>query len=88
MLGVIVVNLTRTVTFFFVCVNASRILHNRMFACILRAPILFFDTNPIGRVLNRFSKDVGFLDDLLPLQFCEYMLVSGGLGLMSEWVSG
>ena len=47
-----------------------------MFHSILRAPILFFDTNPIGRVLNRFSTDVGYLDDLLPLRFCEYMLVS------------
>ena len=76
-LGVVLINLTRTIAFVFVCVNASRILHNRMFASILRAPILFFDTNPIGRVLNRFSKDTGFLDDLLPYQFCEYMLVSG-----------
>ena len=76
-LGVIILNLIRTIAFFFVCVNASRVLHNRMFASILRAPVLFFDTNPIGRVLNRFSKDVGFLDDLLPFQFCEYMLVSG-----------
>ena len=76
-LGVVLINLTRTISFFFLCVNASRILHNHMFASILRAPILFFDTNPIGRVLNRFSKDVGFLDDLLPYQFCEYMLVSG-----------
>ena len=31
--------------------------------------------NP-GRVLNRFSKDVGFLDDLLPSVFGEYFLVS------------
>ena len=30
----------------------------------------------LGRVLNRFAKDVGFLDDLLPFQFCEYFLVS------------
>ena len=30
----------------------------------------------VGRVLNRFSKDVGFLDDVLPFIFCEYLLVS------------
>lgn len=30
----------------------------------------------IGRILNRFSKDTGFLDDLLPYTFCEYLLVS------------
>ena len=29
-----------------------------------------------GRVLNRFSKDVGFLDDLLPYTFMEYLVVS------------
>ena len=30
----------------------------------------------LGRILNRFSKDVGFLDDLLPYHFCEFILVS------------
>ena len=29
-----------------------------------------------GRVLNRFSKDVGFLDDQLPFYFCEHLMVS------------
>ena len=29
-----------------------------------------------GRVLNRFSKDIGFLDDLLPHTFLEYLFVS------------
>ena len=29
----------------------------------------------LGRVLNRFSKDVGFLDDLLPFIFVQYTVV-------------
>ena len=32
-----------------------------------------------GRVLNRFAKDVGFLDDLLPYIFLEYLTVSAWL---------
>ena len=44
----ILINFARTIAFYFVCVNASRVLHNRMFAAVLRAPVLFFDTNPIG----------------------------------------
>ena len=31
---------------------------------------------PLGRVLNRFSKDIGFMDDLLPFQFVELFTVS------------
>ena len=30
----------------------------------------------LGRVLNRFSKDIGFMDNLLPLQFVELFTVS------------
>jgi len=29
---------------------------------VLRAPILFFDSNPIGRITTRFSKDMTMLD--------------------------
>lgn len=39
----------RTLAFYYVCVNASRVLHNRMFRVLLRVPVLFFDTNPIGK---------------------------------------
>ena len=44
----IIINFARTILFYYVCVNASRVLHNRMFVSVLRAPSLFFDTNPIG----------------------------------------
>ena len=75
LLSLIIVNVTKLIAFFFLCVNSSRVLHNRMFASILRAPVLFFDTNPVGRVLNRFSNDTGLLDDLLPFHFSEYLVV-------------
>ena len=29
-----------------------------------------------GRVLNRFSKDIGFLDDLLPYHYIDFSVVS------------
>ena len=33
---------------FITSLNSSRNLHNKMFKAILRAPILFYDTNPVG----------------------------------------
>ena len=41
-------------------------MNAQMSACVLRAPLAFFHTNPAGRILNRFSKDQGAVDDLLP----------------------
>ncbi|CAK1599802.1 unnamed protein product [Parnassius mnemosyne] len=56
----------RAFMFFKVCMTASRNLHNDMFHSMLRGVIRFFDANSSGRILNRFSKDVGALDELLP----------------------
>ncbi|CAH2076223.1 unnamed protein product, partial [Iphiclides podalirius] len=47
---------------------ASRALHAGLLAGVLRAPSIgFFDCTPVGRVLNRFSKDVDVLDNVLPM---------------------
>ncbi|BFZ17594.1 hypothetical protein BsWGS_20633 [Bradybaena similaris] len=43
-------------------VNASQRLHNSMLNTILHQPMSFFDTTPLGRILNRFSRDVDVLD--------------------------
>ncbi|KEH36697.1 multidrug resistance protein ABC transporter family protein [Medicago truncatula] len=41
---------------------AARRLHEAMLHSILRAPMVFFHTNPLGRVINRFAKDLGDID--------------------------
>ncbi|XP_067119202.1 ATP-binding cassette sub-family C member 4-like [Centruroides vittatus] len=50
-------------------VAASIKLHNNMFRCIIRTPISFLNNNPIGKILNRFSRDTSGMDDVLPLVF-------------------
>ncbi|XP_066427630.1 ATP-binding cassette sub-family C member 4 isoform X3 [Molothrus aeneus] len=69
----ILFGIIRSLLVFRVLVNSSQNLHNKMFQSILKAPVLFFDRNPIGRILNRFSKDIGHLDDLLPLTFLDFV---------------
>ena len=63
--------------------RASQHLHDDMTNCVLRAKVSFFDTNPLGRILNRFSADVGIIDDLLPTTLYDFLVtafyVLGGL---------
>ncbi|XP_068762329.1 ATP-binding cassette sub-family C member 4-like [Montipora capricornis] len=75
-------------------VMSSKNLHHSMLTAVLRAPVLFFDTNPAGRVLNRFSRDIGIMDEILPFAFLDALLnslyASGALVLpsvLNPWVT-
>ena len=65
----IVFAIIRAYVFLLVCLRCSERLHDKMVVALLQAPVLFFDLNPAGRILNRFSKDVGCMDELLPQRF-------------------
>lgn len=47
--------------------RSSANLHFKMLVRILHAPMSFFDTTPVGRIVNRFAKDVDVTDSLLPM---------------------
>lgn len=53
-------------------VRASRIIHYKSLTNLVRAPVLFFDTTPVGRILNRFSKDTDEVDFLLSMSMTEF----------------
>ncbi|KAH9503693.1 Multidrug resistance-associated protein 1, partial [Bulinus truncatus] len=47
-------------------VHASRKLHSSILESVLHAPMHFFDTTPVGRIMNRFSKDMDDVDEAIP----------------------
>ena len=64
-----VFGIIRAYGFLSVCLRCSELLHDKMVWAVLQAPVLFFDSNPVGRIMNRFSKDIGCLDEVLPKPF-------------------
>ncbi|KAM3966803.1 ATP-binding cassette subfamily C member 4-like [Aphomia sociella] len=73
--GCIVLTTWRSILFLWVCMRSSIKLHNQMFGNILAATMRFFDTNPSGRILNRFSKDMGIMDEILPKMYLDSIQV-------------
>ncbi|KAJ3207843.1 hypothetical protein HDU67_007191, partial [Dinochytrium kinnereticum] len=49
--------------------RASKIFHDSLMQKILNAPMRFFETTPIGRILNRASKDIGIIDQEIMFSF-------------------
>ena len=66
-------SLTRAIFFFKRAIVASERMHNLMLRSVLRAKITFFDSNPIGRILNRFAKDTTLVDDMLPFTMYDFV---------------
>lgn len=66
----------RSFAFFQMCLRASIKLHDKLFRGMTRATMYFFNTNPSGRILNRFSKDIGSVDTQLPVALMDTLIVS------------
>ena len=54
------------VTLTYSTLGASRQMHKNMLDRVMRSPMSFFDTTPLGRIVNRFARDVDVCDNAFP----------------------
>ena len=50
----------------YIIVCCATNMHKSMTEKVIRAKIIFFDSNPVGRILTRFSKDLSVIDLIIP----------------------
>lgn len=61
----VVTQFIMSITFSLGTIFAANILHTTLLVSVMRLPMTFFDTTPLGRILNRFSKDQDVLDNVI-----------------------
>ncbi|KIY72285.1 multidrug resistance-associated ABC transporter [Cylindrobasidium torrendii FP15055 ss-10] len=69
-----------------VALIASLRIFKASLGSVLASPVSFFDTNPVGRILSRLSKDQDTLDNDLPMTLIQFLTtlasVIGTIGLV------
>ncbi|CAG7855058.1 Canalicular multispecific organic anion transporter 1 AltName: Full=ATP-binding cassette sub-family C member 2 [Serendipita indica DSM 11827] len=53
--------------------RASRVLFRTALTALMRSPVSFYDTTPVGRILSRLSRDIESLDNQLPSALFQLM---------------
>ena len=64
LLGIIymILSVLREAILFYGALRAARRFHNRLLEAVTRAKFSFFDSTPLGQLMNRFSKDLEAID--------------------------
>jgi ATP-binding cassette subfamily C (CFTR/MRP) protein 4 len=70
-LGVVIIAHLRAYYWLYILWCGSADLHNRMLQGILYSSMRFFESNPIGRILNRATRDQQIIDEVLPMIFLD-----------------
>lgn len=65
-IATIIIALVKSIYYMLFFAKASMNLHDYIFDNIIKATMRFYNENPSGRILNRFSKDLGTIDEYLP----------------------
>lgn len=80
------------VTFWMIGVSTTN-LHNAVSKRVIRSIVLFFDSNPVGRIVTRFSKDVTVLDFVIPIYVVfiaqgmfRSLTVTATVGIINPWL--
>ncbi|XP_015755731.1 PREDICTED: canalicular multispecific organic anion transporter 2-like, partial [Acropora digitifera] len=64
--GQVVLVTAMNLTLAYSALKASRRLHQGILINVMHLPMQFFESSPLGRIMNRFSKDVNSVDERIP----------------------
>ncbi|KAL7329191.1 hypothetical protein PS15p_207334 [Mucor circinelloides] len=70
----IVLGTARFAVLYWGVLGANKALYAELLHRVFRAPLRFFDTTPIGRILNRFSKDFETIDSNIPNDLLNFVI--------------
>ena len=83
--GVAFFNWSRTYIGALYGARASETLHMNMIKSVLSAPLSFFESTPVGRLVQRFTRDLDQIDQTLPGSFGQF--VASTLNIMGAMVA-
>uniref|UniRef100_A0A1Y1M1I2 Uncharacterized protein n=2 Tax=Photinus pyralis TaxID=7054 RepID=A0A1Y1M1I2_PHOPY len=63
----IVFSVLRCITLIVLFMRSSEVLHDKLFSNVVHATMDFFHSTTSGMILNRFSRDMGTVDEMLPV---------------------
>ncbi|KAI8834383.1 P-loop containing nucleoside triphosphate hydrolase protein [Chytriomyces cf. hyalinus JEL632] len=73
-------------------IQASKSLHQRVFGRLMQCPVGFYDQTPLGRIINRLSRDIDVVDnniyDAMRLLFYSLLQVISAFSLVAYITSG
>lgn len=67
-------------------IRASQVMFNNVLSRVLRAPLRWLDTVPVGRIFNRFTADFSVLDSRLVNDIADFLFTL--LELLGIWIAG
>ncbi|GAA5971441.1 hypothetical protein JCM11641_008352 [Rhodosporidiobolus odoratus] len=68
----------------FCVIRSARYMHDSMFNAVIRSPMIFFESTPLGTILNRFSRDVDVVDSRLAMMFGGFArTLAGVIGMIA-----
>lgn len=92
-ISTLIAALVRAIFLFYIMLRGSNYFHHRMLSGIVNTSLRFFESSPIGRILNRVSKDQQVIDESLPLTLFDtiqnLVLTLGSIvliGTINPWV--
>ncbi|RIB29312.1 P-loop containing nucleoside triphosphate hydrolase protein [Gigaspora rosea] len=70
----IIFGVARFACLYYGSLRVSTKLYQKLLHQVIRAPLRFFDTTPVGRILNRFSKDFETIDSTIAVHLSWFFI--------------